>query len=104
LFRVLQEALHNVTKHSRCTDVHVRLGQQGEQLRLVIADDGVGFDSQLQNGMPGLGLISMRERMHLVGGTFDVWSKRLCGTTISASAPLDGVMRPVVAELQECMA
>ena len=70
--RVVQEALHNVAKHSRAKKITVRLNGSDHQLRLEIRDDGVGFDMETAKLAAGLGLISMRERIHLIGGEFEI--------------------------------
>ena len=86
--RVLQEAMHNATKHSRATSITVRLTRSGGYVGLEIYDDGVGFDTDAASLAAGLGLISMRERIHLVGGEFDLLSSPGRGTRITARAPI----------------
>jgi signal transduction histidine kinase len=86
--RVVQEALHNIGKHSHAKDVTVRVGGSDLDLTLEIIDDGVGFDIERSKLAAGLGLISMRERMHLIGGDFDIWSAPGHGTRIKAHAPI----------------
>ena len=85
--RVVQEALHNVAKHSRAAQVDVTLAAAGDDLVLTIADDGVGFEVNQVRNSAGLGMISMRERMHLIGGEFHVASSPQGGTRIQARAP-----------------
>src|SRR5467141_1974495 len=89
LFRVLQEALHNAVKHSGARHFEVQLRGAPGEIQLVIRDPGVGFDSEeaLTNNR-GLGLISMRERIILVGGTFLITSKPQWGTEINIRVPL----------------
>lgn len=86
--RVVQEALHNVGKHSGATWVHVSLRRSTTELSLVVADNGTGFDVKEARLAAGLGLISMRERAYLVGGEFAVSSKQGVGTTVTARVPL----------------
>jgi signal transduction histidine kinase len=86
--RVLQEALHNVVKHSRATTITVGLTELDSELILEVFDDGVGFDVESSKLAAGLGLISMRERMHLIGGEFEIWSSPAQGTKIRARAPI----------------
>jgi PAS domain S-box-containing protein len=86
--RVLQEAMHNVVKHSHATSITVRLTSTGGYVGLEICDDGVGFDVDVAGLAAGLGLISMRERIHLVGGEFELWSSPGRGTRITARAPI----------------
>src|SRR4029450_12341612 len=68
LFRVTQEALQNVVKHSGARAATVQLTQAQQNIRLHVADDGKGFTGSSNNGV-GLGLLSMRERGHMAGGT-----------------------------------
>jgi PAS domain S-box-containing protein len=93
LLRVVQEALHNVAKHSRASSVRVYLSGEGGDLALAINDDGIGFEVGRIRTARGLGLISMRERVHLVGGKFDISSKPGSGTKIQARVPLPAVDR-----------
>jgi PAS domain S-box-containing protein len=88
LFRVMQEALHNIAKHGHATNVDVEVIGTRNKIHLKIADDGVGFTPNAQNKGHGLGLISMRERLYLVGGKFAIVSKRGCGTRVEATVPL----------------
>ena len=85
--RVVQEALHNVAKHSRATEVRVEMTYRNGELILNIADNGAGFDRNKVRDSPGLGMISMRERMHLIGGEFTIASEPGAGTKIQARAP-----------------
>jgi len=85
LFRVLQEAMSNVAKHSGADRVTVTLGVHDNQARLRVTDEGRGFET---GGDRGLGLISMRERLRLVGGTMRVKSVPLRGTDIEAMVPI----------------
>jgi PAS domain S-box-containing protein len=85
--RVLQEALHNAAKHSGAKSITVRLTGSDQDLSLEISDDGVGFDIEEAKLAAGLGLISMRERIHLIGGVFEILSSPGNGTTIKARAP-----------------
>ncbi len=88
LFRVLQEALHNTIKHSRATKVVVELSANDGDLGLSVADNGIGFDSAAAQNVPtGLGLISMKERLELVGGKLSINSKS-SGTRLSAHVPI----------------
>ena len=86
--RVLQEAMHNAMKHSHATSITVRLTSSAGYVGLEICDDGVGFDVDVASLAAGLGLISMRERIHLVGGEFQIWSSPGRGTRITARAPI----------------
>lgn len=89
LLRVVQEALHNVGKHSGATQVQVTLRRSDTELLLLVADNGKGFDVEEARMAAGLGLISMRERAYLAGGGFNVSSKAGDGTRVTARIPLD---------------
>ncbi|HKX30280.1 MAG TPA: ATP-binding protein [Blastocatellia bacterium] len=86
LYRIAQEALNNVSKHARAGQVDVILESRGGQIILIIEDDGVGFDPQAQAdadaAAKGLGLVGMRERAMLAGGTLEVESSPGQGTTV----------------------
>jgi signal transduction histidine kinase len=88
LFRIAQEALSNVVKHSRAKQAQVELSGANNELRLRIVDDGFGFDPAHQSVTPGIGLVSMRERLRLVRGTLSVTSAPMRGTEILAEVPL----------------
>jgi PAS domain S-box-containing protein len=87
LFRVAQEALHNIAKHSGARKVRVELGAEADQVRLKVSDDGVGFDLHGEKSHSGLGLVSMSERMRLVSGELATWSRPAFGTQVTATAP-----------------
>ena len=87
LFRITQEALANVRKHAQANTVEIDLRPGGGMLRLCIQDDGQGFDlAAAQDG--GMGMLGMRERARLLGGTLRVDSRPGGGTTVLASVPL----------------
>jgi PAS domain S-box-containing protein len=86
--RVLQEGLHNAMKYSSAKSITVRLTGPDRELTLEISDDGVGFDVEGAKLAAGLGLISMRERIHLIGGEFQIFSTPGQGTRITARAPM----------------
>jgi PAS domain S-box-containing protein len=92
IFRVLQEGLNNVAKHSKAKMVMLLLRKAGQGVELVIRDNGQGFDvskAQFSNGTThGLGLNSMRERTELSGGSFEIESTQEKGTTLRATWPL----------------
>lgn len=83
LYRVAQEALNNIAKHARANKVFLGLHQENGTVQLEIRDDGVGFDSLRE--YPGhLGLVSMRERIERLGGSFWLESATGAGTTVRA--------------------
>lgn len=89
LFRVAQEALHNVARHSRANAVLVSMTDVADGVELVIQDHGVGFDVSLQNRTPSLGLASMRERVQAAGGWLKIESAPGRGTSITAWLPVE---------------
>jgi signal transduction histidine kinase len=88
LFRIAQEALGNVIKHSGATHAQAELSGTTNEIRLRIVDTGFGFDPELRNEAAGLGLLSMRERLRLIGGRLSVESAPMRGTEILAEVPL----------------
>jgi signal transduction histidine kinase len=88
LYRVAQEALQNTIMHSGASNATVTLQGSPFEIRLSIKDEGIGFAPGLSARKQGLGLISMRERLRLVGGTLSVESRPSQGTRISAVIPL----------------
>lgn len=90
-FRVAQEALTNVVRHAAAQHVWIELSQTESVLELVVRDDGVGFDvarTQEQAAKRGsLGLLGMRERVQILGGSLAVESESGRGTRIRASFP-----------------
>ena len=88
LFRVLQEASHNVVKHSGVQRFDVELRGTADHACLTIRDTGKGFDPGEAISTRGVGLVSMRERLLLVGGTLSINSASSRGTEIFAEVPL----------------
>jgi PAS domain S-box-containing protein len=88
LFRVMQEGLHNALKHSGERFFEVKLHGSPVEIRLTVRDSGVGFDPELAKDTPGLGLVSMQERVRLVKGTISISSRPLSGTEINVRVPL----------------
>ena len=89
LYRIVQEALHNVVKHSGAASVTVRLAVELGEMVLNVVDDGRGFDL-LQRPMNGVGLISMRERARQVDGSVTLTSKPGQGTHVHVRVPVGG--------------
>jgi signal transduction histidine kinase len=87
LFRVAQEALHNAIKYSGVKEFTVELIGMPNEICLVVTDKGKGFELGTQSGQ-GLGLVSMRERVHFVNGTFSITSKPGEGTKVVAVVPV----------------
>ncbi len=88
LYRVAQEALHNVAKHSGAQRANVSLALAKNRIELSISDSGVGFDREAAREKRGLGIISMEERVRVVNGTFTIISKPGDGTRVLVEVPL----------------
>jgi len=97
LYRIAQESIQNVVKHSRAMVASVTFAVRDRVARLEIADNGVGFDTSRGVGLvagaelpsSGYGMLSMAERAELVGGTLEVRSRPGSGTTVAVVVPLD---------------
>ena len=87
VFRVVQEAVQNAVKYSQAREVTVHLAAGPESLILFVSDDGIGFDAHEALGT-GLGLISMKERLEAMGGSFQIHSRPGAGTRLDISVPL----------------
>ena len=86
VYRIVQEALTNITKYAGARNVWLALGQHNGNVHVRVRDDGVGFDAQLRK-QPGYGLMGMRFRVEAEGGTLDVASTPDVGTLIHAVLP-----------------
>jgi signal transduction histidine kinase len=100
LYRIAQEALQNVVKHSGSHHASVELSGTADSIRLRVTDDGVGFVPDSAGGDGGLGLVSMRERLNLVGGEIAIDSRPSGGTRIDVRVPLTATARPEDGALQ----
>jgi signal transduction histidine kinase len=90
LFRVVEEGLTNIARHSQAPSARVEVGSDEQGIRLTISDDGVGFDPGVLEQRAGLGFVSMRERLRLVHGTIRVRSGQAEGTNIVVRVPSNG--------------
>ena len=89
LYRIVQEALTNVARHAKsAAQVSLVLERRKKEISLIIEDDGPGFDPETVDYTRHLGLLGMRERAELLGGTFTVESAQGRGTTIFVRIPL----------------
>jgi signal transduction histidine kinase len=87
IYRVVQEALHNCARHSHARSVTVQVRQEPLKIVLSVEDDGRGFDARR---VRGLGLVGMQERVHHLGGDFQVDSRPGKGTVVAVELPLAG--------------
>jgi PAS domain S-box-containing protein len=93
LYRIVQEALNNITKHARAAHVSIRIRKDQNRIHLTVTDDGAGFDVQTvmgQKGRSGLGLIGIRERLIPLRGECIINSSPGKGTEISVQVPSEG--------------
>jgi signal transduction histidine kinase len=91
LYHVAKEALHNVVKHARATAVWIRFQRKADSICCCIRDNGTGFDPAsiaVRQGEQGFGLIGMRERLSVVGGSMQINSGG-CGTELMISIPVE---------------
>jgi signal transduction histidine kinase len=88
LYRIIQEALRNISKHACAQHISVSLQGIGHDVLLSVQDDGIGFDWAEVKENPGLGFSSMRERARLIHGEFSIKSQPGKGTVITVRAPL----------------
>ena len=87
-FRIAQESMRNSITHGGAKHVTVSLSRTGDRVELTVADDGRGFDvSAVKSSGGGLGLVTMEERVNLVGGNVSIVSEVGRGTTVRASSP-----------------
>jgi signal transduction histidine kinase len=90
VYRVVQEALHNVSQHASATSVNIEMRRDGESVRLLVEDDGVGMVAKPKAGRQTFGLAGMHERIGNIGGKMKVTSARGKGTRIEVNAPIAG--------------
>jgi PAS domain S-box-containing protein len=88
LFRVAQEALYNAVKYSGVSQCSLEIKGMADEIQLTVRDKGAGFNVEAAKRNRGLGLVSMQERVHLVGGTFTVESQPGKGTVILVVVPI----------------
>jgi two-component system NarL family sensor kinase len=88
LYRIVQEGLHNIAKHAAASDAAVILRASDGEVAMTIEDSGQGFDPQSVRGRPGLGLVSMGERIRLIEGSLTIESRPGEGATITVRAPV----------------
>jgi signal transduction histidine kinase len=87
LYRIAQEGLRNMVKHSRATEGEITLNADAEWVHLQVKDNGQGISVVRDREEPGLGLVAMEERVHLVGGLLTITSGKDAGTCIDVRLP-----------------
>lgn len=92
LFQIIRELLHNIAKHAQACTTSISVAAADENIRISVADDGVGFDphevAARPNHLSGFGLFNIRERLHYLGGNLEVCSTLGRGTCVTITAPL----------------
>jgi signal transduction histidine kinase len=91
LFRIIQEGLQNLKRHSGVEQAQVKLWTAGDKIHMSVSDKGRGFDTKEVANKSGLGIRSMEERVRLLGGRFAIHSEPTRGTQIEASVPIQPV-------------
>jgi hypothetical protein len=90
VYRIFQEALTNVIRHSKATSVEIKIGRTNNHLELEIQDNGIGFE-QKKNKSKTFGVLGMRERAIILGGDFKVETIKPSGTKVSVYIPLEKI-------------
>ena len=89
IYRIVQEALTNIGKHAKPKNVFLRIKREKQEVSFTIEDDGIGFDRhKVVNEKRTLGLLTMEERVKILGGTFELWSQENRGAKISFIIPI----------------
>lgn len=98
IFQVVKELVQNVVKHSRARSAGIAIEEEGKSVRMIVADDGAGFDAGsvgLAGSEGGFGLFSIRERVKSYGGTIAIDSEPEKGTRVTVTLPKTaGSVRP----------
>lgn len=91
LYRVVQEALTNIGKHAKPKHVSLKIKRSKQEVSFIIEDDGIGFErNKVVTEKKTLGLLAMEERVKILGGSFELWSRENQGTRISFTIPTPG--------------
>jgi two-component system sensor histidine kinase UhpB len=90
LYRVAQAALHNIAEHAHAKMGRVAIAHQNGRVVMRVSDNGLGFATGFPTGQQGIGLLSMRERVRMLGGSFEVNSVPNRGTIVTATIPTGG--------------
>jgi signal transduction histidine kinase len=90
VFRIVQEALTNILRHARATQVRVAMKEDDGTFILTVTDNGRGITATEKLSRASLGLLGMQERAHLIGGSVDIVGQKGTGTTLHVRVPLAG--------------
>jgi signal transduction histidine kinase len=94
LYRIVQEGLTNVARHAQATHVSVLLARHGDRVITIVEDNGLGFDPMAATHSGRLGLLGMRERAEMLGGSLVVESSPGIGTTLCVEVPYGHPFEP----------
>lgn len=92
IYRLVQEALHNIAKHSGAKKFSVALQGSAKKVRLQISDNGTGFGSNAATSTENFGVAGMRERVKELGGTLRIYSAKNGGTRLQIEIPLESAV------------
>lgn len=94
LYRIIQESINNIVKHSQASEALIVIDRTGENLTVTIKDDGKGFEdnpeTSIFNRRAGLGVANIDERVRLLGGTLEIDSRPGRGVTLKITLPVKG--------------
>ncbi|MDH7501192.1 MAG: ATP-binding protein [Verrucomicrobiota bacterium] len=92
-YRIIQESVANILKHSKAKHAQVRIKRDSLQVRVWIRDDGCGFSTSDGQGFCGMGLASIAERVRILGGRLRLDTAPACGTTLEIVVPVQNPVR-----------
>jgi signal transduction histidine kinase len=101
IYRIVQETLTNIARHAQAKSASILIERHGKVVRAIVEDDGVGFDINTNHGERHLGLLGMRERAELLGGTLTIESTPEHGTSVFIEIPLNSVERDTISVIEE---
>ena len=94
IFRIFQEIFTNIRKHAQATQVSISIGRDGSEIFFIVEDNGIGFDvariRSISAAESGLGLAAMEERVKMLYGNFEIFSRVGTGTRIAFEIPIAG--------------
>ena len=90
VFRIFQEALTNILRHAQATHVRFVMQEDEDEFRLTITDNGRGITNEEKSGQRSIGLLGMRERAYLIGGTVDISGSKGKGTVVTVRVRSSG--------------
>ena len=89
IFRIMQESLTNIARHSIATKVEIKLFKEAEYITFIISDNGIGITENEINSRRSFGILSMKERATSLGGTFEIYRNSISETVVKLFFPLN---------------